>query len=639
MIPAQTITNILETAQIEDVINDFITLKKRGVNLIALCPFHNEKTPSFTVSPSKGIYKCFGCGAAGNAVKFLMEHEHYTYPEALRHLAEKYNIEIEEVIDNKEHQAEKDLHESLHIITGFAQEYYSELLLSNEEGQRIGLSYFKERGFREDTISKFQLGYCLNQADAFTKSALEKGYQLELLKKIGLVVSKNNKNSDFFKGRVLFPIHNLSGKIVAFAGRTLKNDIKSPKYINSPESDIYNKSRILYGISFAKRSIREKDECYIVEGYTDVISLNQAGIENVVASSGTSLTQEQVRLLKRYTPNATILYDGDEAGIKAALRGLELVIEEGLNVKIVLLPENEDPDSFIKNTGISGFQEYVASNAKDFLFFKTDLLLKDAEKDPIKKTNVIKDIVETIAKVPDPIKRSLYCKECSTLLEISEQILITEINKIKRKTLQRKTLISQQEAEALEPDIQSEYMEVPYSSNVNEYQEKDIIRLLLEYGNKEIEADTTVMTFILSEIESITFENETYAAIIEEIKASLKEKKALSEQHFINHPNSEISNLAIEIFSSPYQISENWDKMHGILVLDKSDNFKKDVIKGITRFKQKQVQKMFDENQKRLREAQIKQNLKEVASLQQVSHRLNEWKQEIAKSTGTVVLK
>lgn len=435
MITQKTIAEVFEAAKIEEVVGDFVNLRRRGVNMIGLCPFHNEKTPSFTVSPNKGIYKCFGCGKGGNSVNFVMEHEQFAYPDAIRYLAKKYGVKIEEKELTPEQDLERQRRDSLFIINDFAVNYYQNNLLNSDIGKSVGLAYFKQRGFREDTIKKFQLGFALDKKDHLTLAMVNKGYNVELLKKVGLT---SKYGSDFFRNRVQFPIHNLSGKVIGFGGRILINDKKQPKYLNSPETEIYNKSRVLYGIYFAKKAIRQEDNCFLVEGYTDVISLNQAGIENVVSSSGTSLTVGQIQLIKRNTQNITILYDGDAAGIKAALRGLELVLEQDMNVKVVLLPKGEDPDSFVQSVGTVKFKEYIEEKATDFILFKTNLLLEETANDPIKRASLIIDIVGSIARIPDPIKRSVYVRECSILMDINEQILVDEANKSVRSLLNNK---------------------------------------------------------------------------------------------------------------------------------------------------------------------------------------------------------
>lgn len=432
MIDQPTIDRILDAANIVDVVSEFVTLRKRGINYVGLCPFHSDKTPSFYVSPAKNICKCFACGEGGTAVHFIMKHEQLNYFDALRYLAKKYNIEIQErELTEREKQKRSD-RESMLIVNSWAQQYFSKLLYENPEGKTVGLRYFAERGFREDTIRKFQLGYCLEQRDGLFKAAVKNGYKKEFLEKTGLIITYDNGNvADRFRGRVMFPVHTLSGKVVAFGGRVLKKDEKAAKYVNSPESEIYHKSNELYGIYFAKQAIVKADRCFLVEGYTDVISMHQAGVENVVASSGTALTQGQIRLIHRFTSNITVLYDGDAAGIKAALRGIDLLLEDGMNVKVVLLPDGEDPDSFARKHNASQFAEFIKQNETDFIRFKTRLLLDDAEGDPIKRSSLITDIIRTVAIIPDNIARSIYIRECSAMMEIDEQVLLNEVNKIR----------------------------------------------------------------------------------------------------------------------------------------------------------------------------------------------------------------
>lgn len=432
MIDQPTIDRILDAANIVDVVSEFVTLRKRGINYVGLCPFHTDKTPSFYVSPAKNICKCFACGEGGTAVHFIMKHEQLNYFDALRYLAKKYNIEIQErELTEKEKQKKSD-RESMLIVNSWAQQYFTTQLYEHVEGKTVGLRYFAERGFREDTIRKFQLGYSLDQRDALYKEATKSGYKKEFLEKTGLVIAYDNGGvNDRFRGRVIFPVHTLSGKVVAFGGRVLKKDEKTAKYVNSPESEIYHKSNELYGIFFAKQAIVKADCCFLVEGYTDVISMHQAGIENVVASSGTALTQGQIRLIHRFTSNITVLYDGDAAGIKAALRGIDLLLEDGMNVKVVLLPDGEDPDSFARKHNASQFAEFIKQSETDFIRFKTRLLLDDAGNDPIKRSSLITDIIRTVAIIPDNIARSIYIRECSSMMEIDEQVLLNEVNKIR----------------------------------------------------------------------------------------------------------------------------------------------------------------------------------------------------------------
>jgi DNA primase len=444
MIDQPTIDRILDAANIVDVVSEFVTLRKRGINYVGLCPFHTDKTPSFYVSPAKNICKCFACGEGGTAVHFIMKHEQLNYFDALRYLAKKYNIEIQErELTDKEKQRKSD-RESMLIVNSWAQQYFTTQLYEHVEGKTVGLRYFAERGFREDTIRKFQLGYSLDKRDALYKEATKNGYKKEFLEKTGLVIAYDNGGvNDRFRGRVIFPVHTLSGKVVAFGGRVLKKDEKTAKYVNSPESEIYHKSNELYGIYFAKQAIVKEDRCFLVEGYTDVISMHQAGIENVVASSGTALTQGQIRLIHRFTSNITVLYDGDAAGIKAALRGIDLLLEDGMNVKVVLLPDGEDPDSFARKHNASQFSEFIKQSETDFIRFKTRLLLDDAGTDPIKRSSLITDIIRTVAIIPDNIARSIYIRECSAMMEIDEQVLLNEVNKIRLSKEERQNMQGQ----------------------------------------------------------------------------------------------------------------------------------------------------------------------------------------------------
>ncbi|HMT28241.1 MAG TPA: DNA primase, partial [Bacteroidia bacterium] len=520
MIKKETIDVIVDTARIEEVVGDFVQLKRRGTNLIGLCHFHNEKTPSFNVSPTRGIFKCFGCGKAGNAVNFIMEHEHYSYPEALRYLAGKYNVTIEEDEKTPEFDQDQLQRESLLVVTEFAKKFFIKQLHESEEGKSIGLSYFHEREFTESMIEKFQLGYSPDSWRAFTDHAIQNGYLKENLVKAGFTIVNEDKMFDRFRGRVMFPIHNITGKVVAFGARILKTDPKAAKYLNSPESDIYSKSKILYGIFFAKKSIIAKDECFLVEGYTDVIAMHQVGIENVVASSGTSLTIEQIRLIGRYTKNITVLYDGDPAGIKASLRGIDLILEEGLNVKVVLFPDGDDPDSFSRKHNSYEVAAYIQEKAQDFIRFKTSLLLKDVANDPVRKAGLIRDIVETIALIPDPIIRSTYTKECAVLMDISENILISELNKLLRKSINKQQYepdVDELLPEFIEPD------EPIVDHNESEYQEADIIRLLLLYGEHDLHFEEKIN------------EKETQT-IVESIKSYVVHELLINEEFVFDNP-------------------------------------------------------------------------------------------------------
>lgn len=598
MITADTIQKIKETANIDEVVGDFVALKKRGARFIGNCPFHNEKTPSFTVTPALNIYKCFGCGAAGDSVRFVMDHEKLSYPDALKYLAQKYNIEIEETYtapENKEEVSEKD---ELYNVNAFAQKFFSHYLLEKDEGKSIGLTYFKERGLTEDTIKRFQLGFSPENESQLISSASSSNINFEILKKAGLAAERNGRQLDFFRGRVMFPIHSMTGKVLAFGGRVLKKD-SGPKYINTPETAIYHKSQILYGIFQAKTAIRKVDECILTEGYMDVIALAQAGIDNAVASSGTSLTVEQVKLIKRLTPNITILYDGDPAGIKAALRGIDIILEEDMNVKIVLLPEPEDPDSYIRKYGAQQFLEYKANEAKDFILFKAELLLKDVKADPIKKTEVIKDIVQSIALIPDAIKRSMYIAECSALLRVDEQILISEINKIKRTKLAKETATPKEELEPLEESFESSEQEV--LPDRMEYLERGIIWLLLEYAYESFNDEGNILEYVFASLEEDHFEfsNPLYNKVIIEYRKAYDTHTVLDKQHFFTHEDAAISKLAFELLNTPYELSENWVKRHNVIFENKQDILKKNLLSIILKLKIEIInRKLWDFNEK-----------------------------------------
>ena len=672
MIPKETIDKIFDASRIEEVVGDYVTLKKRGANLLGLCPFHNEKTPSFTVSPAKGIYKCFGCGKAGNSVNFMMDHDQMSYPEALRYLAKKYNIEVEEKEQSPEQKQVQNERESLFVVCTHAQKYYTHNLFNTDEGRSIGLSYFKERGFRDDIIEKFQLGYALEDRKAFTKDALSKGYKLEYLVKAGLTINKDEEvhgsklevqsgsgqtsnpelrtsNSfDRFAGRVIFPIHNVTGRAIAFGGRILRTDKKLAKYINSPETDIYHKSNVLYGLFFAKKSIIQEDVCFLVEGYTDVISMHQAGIENVVASSGTSLTVEQIRQIKRYTQNITILYDGDNAGIKASFRGIDMILEEGMNVKVLLFPDGDDPDSFSKRVSYEELKKFIANNTKDFIAFKTMLLYSEVSNDPIKKAGLIKDIVESIAVIPEAIHRSVYIKECSRLLDMDEQMLLNELNKIRRKRLTDKN-----KGEYTQPEQQTQetYTEEPQARptvNIIEHQERDIIRLLLNFGDKEvlvdgedeegnsIETAVLVAELILHELvqDNIVFQNPAYQFIYSSYTDG-SGKGALPDMNFfVNQGDVIISKTVIDLVSSPYTLAK-WEQ-HNILVQTEDQVLKRSVYSAIYSFKSKHIEKLLEENNQLLK---TMNNEEQMMALLQQQKQLIEAKKHFNNLLGRIIVK
>ena len=612
MIKPETIQQIFETVRIEEVIGDFVSLRKRGSNYLGLCPFHNEKTPSFSVSPSKGIYKCFGCGKAGNAINFVMEHEHYSYPEALRFVAKRYSIDIEETEVTPEMRQELDERESMFTLNGFIAKYMSSNLLSSDEGKAIALSYLKERDFREATIEKFELGYAIDNWQDYSDHALKNGYKKEILVKTGLSIQKENDKGliDRFRGRVIFPIHNLTGKVIGFGGRILTSEKKAAKYLNSPESEIYNKSKVLYGIFFARNAIVKNDNCYLVEGYTDVISMHQAGIENVVASSGTSLTVDQIRLIKRYTPNITILFDGDPAGIKASFRGIDLILEQGMNVKIVLFPEGQDPDSYVRSHRSSETEEFIKNQAADFITFKTRLMLDETAGDPTAKASLIKEIVQTISVIPDGITRTVYVKECSVVMEVPEQTLMNELNKIFRKRFRKGADRPREFVEdtvvQLPPKEQIEFDPLTMKGH-----EADLLRILLSYGEQtflmEIEEDelekyedkeieVRVADYLIDDFqhEQIVFENEIYNKILSEYMEIWKAGKLPPYNHFINHNDPQIVNTVIDLLSSAYQLSDNWET-NKIFVKTEEDQLKLVVMSAWMSFKSRMINKQLKE--------------------------------------------
>ncbi|MBL0047527.1 MAG: DNA primase [Bacteroidetes bacterium] len=670
MIPKETIDKIFETARVEEVVGDFVTLKRRGVNLLGNCPFHNEKTPSFTVSPTKGIYKCFGCGKGGNSVNFIMEHETLSYPDALRYLAKKYNIEILEEQASAEQIEIDNERESIFLVSAFAQKYFTEQLHRSPEGKAIGLSYFKERGFREDIIEKFQLGYSHDKWRNFTDAAIEAGYKVDYLVRSGLTIKSEKQQQvdlsadanavpselaaakyfDRFSGRVMFPVHNISGRVIAFGGRILGSDKKVAKYINSPETEIYHKSNVLYGLYFAKKSIIAKENCFLVEGYTDVISLFQAGVENVVASSGTSLTVEQIRLIHRYTKNITILYDGDNAGIKASFRGINLILEEGMNVKVLLFPDGEDPDSYSKKVSSEELEAFIQKNSLDFIRFKTGLLYKETENDPIKKAELIHNIVETIALIPDAISRSVYVKECSRIMDMGEQILLTELNKLRRKKIGEQSEKSGFETGSTSPSSQ-EYEEAEKEFVVEdaiEYQERDIIRILVNFGNREIHFEvmdeeqnmqtvtTTVAERIHFEIthDNLLFENKNYQLIFTEVAQHLADEKVPDVAYFTQHHDPVIQQLAIDLVSNKYELSQHWERHH-INVQTEEMVLKQSVYSALFSLKNTKIMKLINENQLQLKES-TDENMQGLIEQLQA---LLEAKKHFSAQLGRIILK
>jgi DNA primase len=661
LIPKQTIDEIFDAAIIEEVVGDFVPLKKRGANLLGNCPFHNEKSPSFTVSPAKGIYKCFGCGKAGNSVNFVMEHEHYSYPEALRYLAGKFGVEIEEEAQTDEQKAATDERESLYIVSNYAAKYFNKQLLESDEGKAIGLSYFLERGFREDIIETFQLGYSPDSWTAFTDEAEKAGHNLKFLDKSGLTIVKGDKKFDRFKGRVMFPIHNLSGRVLGFGGRILKANDKAAKYLNSPESEIYHKSDVLYGIYTAKKAISKEDICYLVEGYTDVISMYQAGVENVVASSGTSLTEGQIRLIKRFTPNITILYDGDAAGLKASFRGIDMILQEGMNVRVVLFPEGEDPDSYAKAHTTEELKEYVTENAQDFIRFKTSVLIKDVGNDPIKKAELVKDIVRSIAIIPDQIKRSVYTQECSNLLDIPEQALINETNTILRNNIAKQTKYksssqrsapSQGDDQEMPDDLffPDEFQGAPEPEAVNDLKhwEREVIRLLVSFGDQTIQLelpseekkkeyeDVSAAVYIVDNIknDSILFENKTYQKVFDFYAQKLDKEELPTHQDFINNSDQDVSKLAIDIFSVRHDLSPGW-AANKINTTTEEMQLSLAVIRVLYAFQLSKLTALIFKNQDQLK---IEKDSDKQMELLQEQVNLQQIKLQLAAKLGRIIL-
>ena len=637
MITPATIQKINDEARVEDIVGEFVSLKKRGVNLIGNGPFHNEKTPSFYVSPTKGIYKCFGCGKAGGSINFLMESQQMTYVEALRYLANRYNIEVEETELTNEVKEQINARESVIIATSFAQKFYTDYLLHHEEGKNIGLSYFKERGFSEKTIEKFQLGFAPSQRDAFTKNALANGFQIDILKKACLTSKGEHSTYDFFYDRVMFPIHDVSGRVIAFGGRTLRSDKTLPKYINTAESEAYEKSKVLYGISFAKHSIRKEDTCFLCEGYTDVISLHQAGVENTVSSSGTALTPDQIKLIKRFTDNVTILYDGDAAGIKAALRGVDLAIEGGLNVRLVLLPDGEDPDSFVQKMGEVAFREFIKSNQKDFILFKTALFFDEAKEDPIKRAELTRDIISTIAKIQEPLKRNEYIKECSRIMDVREQLLLSEVSKILRKAWKEegKSMPVSDEPMPIskEEKLQHE-QQFRVSTKKNEELEKNIIRILAEYGPMAYEEGKSVTQEVLEHLDIEYFENQDHKTYFNFMIDNYNKGLLPTTEELINSEENRIKNMTIHIFYQPYDISPNWEIKHDILLPQKSDYFIKDVKQSIALFKIEYLNKQISIIQEKLKD---RTDIEEEKKNTKIYMKMHQEKKELSKIVGTVI--
>ncbi len=677
MISQTTIQQILGRLDIIDTIGSFVKLKKRGSNYLGLCPFHNEKSPSFTVSPSKELYKCFGCGRSGNTISFIMEHEKYSYVEALKWLANKYGIEIEETFQTDEQKQTQLAADSLFIINAFAQQFFSSQLFETEEGQDVGLAYFKERGFREDIIKKFQLGYSPEQRDAFTKEAIAKQYNTDLLLKTGLVANRNDQLMDNYRGRVIFPIHNHSGKVLGFGARILKSNDKAPKYINTPENEIYIKSKLLYGSYFARQAIDKADECLLVEGYTDVVSLHQAGIENVVASGGTSLTPDQLRLIRKYSNNLTIIYDGDSAGVKAALRGLDLALEEGLNVKLVLIPDKEDPDSYVNKVGASAFTEFIQRNKKDFILFQLEVALKDAGNDSVKKSEVVNRMAETISKinkVEDFTKQQDYIKQCSEILKIEESGLHALVNKfIRDKITVQERKQPFEDAKQLEENAkraeESGYDDATFNLLFkDDLQEREIARILLEYGKNNWDEERLVAEFIFDEmVDESLIDNKEVLQLIKIFKDELlRNPELVNRNYFVYHADPKLSALAVSLLNFPFEESDHWKKEYSqstgyqkslfkqsyedfIKTLAKEnesqlmgflkmgeDKSNEGVESAVNYLKLRKVKRMLLENQLDLEKPHTEE---EFGMLHQTHEHLKQMEIELSKKMGAVILK
>lgn len=640
MIPRDTIDEIRNRLDIVDVVGDFVTLKRSGQNYRALSPFTNEKTPSFYVVPAKGIFKDFSSGKGGDAITFVMEHEGMSYVEALRYLAKKYGVEIREDPGKREEElATQSQRDSLYIIMGFARDHYRELLTTHEEGISVGLSYFRERGFNDRTLQKFELGYSLNEWDNLLKTATAKGHSEDLLEKAGLLIRKEegNKKYDRFRGRVIFPVHNLAGKVIAFGARMLTKEKDQPKYINSPETEIYHKSHVLYGLYQAKNAIRKEGFCYLVEGYTDVISMHQAGIENVVASSGTALTEDQIKMMRRFSENVTVLYDGDPAGVKAALRGIDLVLKGGLNVRIVLLPDGEDPDSYARKHGSTELGKFLREQATDFISFKIGLFAKEAAHDPIRKAEAIREIVTSIGVIPDPIKRSVYIQETSQLLNISEAVLFTELNK----SLIRERDKAKQERHREEPaepvDVLIDAVAPPKTdvASMVQLQERETIRLLLNYADMPYE-DQRLMDFVFTELDDVEFTNPLYKEIYTLFRQASDQNQTPDTYFFMENGSQDVRNTVAELTTRRYEASKLWSDRYHIYFPDEKEIIHDVAYSNILRLKFRVIHKLMEDNLRKMKAATDDAQLEECLA---VHEQLKGAEKEIAETLGIVIPK
>ncbi|NCI50447.1 DNA primase [Sediminibacterium roseum] len=644
MITQNTIQQITNRIDIIDVVGEFVKLKKRGTNYLGVCPFHNEKTPSFTVSPVKEIYKCFGCGKSGNTITFLMEHEKFNYVEALRWLAARYNIEVEETETSPEQKAIIQTADSLYIINNFAKNFFTNALMNTDDGRAIALSYLKERGFRDDFIEKFQIGYNPDARDQLTKALIANQFNKELLPKTGLVSVRNGDELvDNYRGRIIFPIHNNTGKIIGFGARVIGKSDRGPKYINTPENEIYVKSKILYGAYQARTAIDKADECLLVEGYTDVVSLHQAGIENVVASGGTSLTTDQLRLIKKYTNNLTIIYDGDNAGVKAALRGLDMALEESLNVRLVLIPDNEDPDSYVNKVGAKAFNEFVAASKKDFIIFQLEVMLQEAGNDVNKKSTVVNQVAETLSRInkaEDFTKQQDYIRQCAALLKIDETGLTNLVNKYKRdKIIKEEKKISQDEANQLMQEQAQQPEDVLDDTQLlfhqDEAHERNILRVLMEYGLRPWDETRSMADYIFEELEQFHFDNPSNEKLFEEYKAWYVRGLEPTTKTMLYHDDETIRNLVVNISVNPFELSQKWDEVMESMNIVNRDTSHQDVLLSVNYYKLRKVKKMIEENQRDIENA----SYEEFKLLHEVHRHLKEVERELTKQLGTVILK
>lgn len=660
MIPRDTVDKIIDAARVEEVLGEFITLKKRGANLLGLCPFHGEKTPSFTVSPVKGIYKCFGCGKAGNSVNFIMDHLNLSYPEALKWLANKYGIEVVEKEITPEEKEQLNERESMLIVMQYAARYFQDTMNQTDEGKSIGLGYFLERGLRNDIIEKFQLGYSLEDRRGFTNAAVKAGYLPKYLAKTGMSILSNsyvegneiqvNDVFDRYAGRVMFPIQDEGGRVVAFGGRTLSNDKKVAKYINSPETDIYHKSKVLYGLWLGKKAIQQKNTCYLVEGYMDVIAMHQVGIENVVASSGTSLTIEQIKAVHRFTNNIVVLYDGDAAGQKASDRAIPLLLEEGMNVKVLLFPDDHDPDSYSRLVSADEFSNYLESNAQDFLIFKAHKLSAETKNDPIKKATVIKDLVANIALIPDTITRTIYVKECANIMEMEEPILQVEVNKLRRKSTDKQKRPDEETTSQLPPELTENLEQKEPSTEALKlhHEESELLRLMMNYGNivvgvehKDLNNETyiqplTIDEYVVFELlrDEIEFEDPINQLILDEFKHELQNHRLPLLNYFIQHQNPAISTFAINNAQINYSLSDKWGKF-GVLVTDEKNEVKKSAEHVLYSLKDKRLNKHIMEMKESLKTLAFE----DVLKVQERIMYLEQEKKNLNKILGRIIIK